>query len=128
MSSAEQGNRSSKLPHASFWIRELPFSLVLVLTVLGVAYTTVSKQPIIVYWELLAPVIALVCVGAGWPSGDEYDVVDERSKNPQRQRDRALHSHVIGARHLHRWRSCPFLASLSSGAHHGALRSGGCMD
>jgi len=71
MSSAEQGNRSSKLPHASFWIRELPFSLVLVLTVLGVAYTTVSKQPIIVYWELLAPVIALVCVGAGWPSAND---------------------------------------------------------
>jgi hypothetical protein len=66
-----QGNVSSKLPHASFWIKELPFSLLLILTIIGVAYTTVVKQPIIVYWELLAPVIALVCVGAGWPNAND---------------------------------------------------------
>jgi hypothetical protein len=71
MTSAEQSNQSSKLPHPSFWIRELPFSLVLTLTVLGVAYTTISKQPIVVYWELLAPVIALVCVGAGWQNAND---------------------------------------------------------
>jgi hypothetical protein len=33
-------------PHVSFWIRELPFSLVLILTLLGVAYTSFLKQPI----------------------------------------------------------------------------------
>ena len=54
------------LLHLNFWIRELPFSLVLILTLIGVAYTTFSKQPIAGYWELLAPLIALVCVGAGW--------------------------------------------------------------
>ena len=53
-------------PHVSFWIRELPFSLVLILTLLGVAYTSLLKQPIMVYWELLAPVIGLVCVSSGW--------------------------------------------------------------
>jgi hypothetical protein len=53
-------------PQVSFWIRELPFSLVLILTLLGVAYTSFLKQPIMVYWELLAPVIGLVCVGSGW--------------------------------------------------------------
>jgi hypothetical protein len=37
-----------------------------VLTILGVAYTSFSKTPIIGYWEILAPIIALVCVGAGW--------------------------------------------------------------
>ena len=37
-----RGKVSPKLPHASFWIRELPFSLVLILTIIGVAYTTVS--------------------------------------------------------------------------------------
>ncbi len=55
-----------KFFHLNFWIRELPFSLVLILTLIGVAYTTVSKQPITGYWEILAPLIALVCVGAGW--------------------------------------------------------------
>ena len=58
--------------HASFWIRELPFTLVLLLTLAGVAYTSFSKQPIVGYWEILAPIIGLVCVGAGWPeAGDK---------------------------------------------------------
>ena len=58
-------------PHVSFWIRELPFSLVLILTLLGVAYTSLLKQPIMGYWELLAPVIGLVCVGSGWSSAND---------------------------------------------------------
>ncbi len=58
--------------HVSFWIRELPFTLVLILTVAGVAYTSFSKKPIVGYWEILAPIIALVCVGAGWhEAGDK---------------------------------------------------------
>ncbi len=54
--------------HISFWIRELPFSLVLLLTIGGVAYTTFSKQRIFIYWEILAPIIALVCIWYGWPA------------------------------------------------------------
>ncbi len=42
-----QPTPSSKPQRVSFWLRELPFSLVLVLTILGVAYTSFSKQPII---------------------------------------------------------------------------------
>ena len=57
--------------HVSFWIRELPFSLVLILTLLGVAYTSLLKQPIMGYWELLAPVIGLVCVSSGWSSAND---------------------------------------------------------
>jgi hypothetical protein len=57
-------------PHLSFWIRELPFSLVLILTIGGVAYTSFSKHPILVYWEILAPIFGLVCVWYGWPSVD----------------------------------------------------------
>ena len=58
--------------HRSFWLRELPFTIVLILTIAGVAYTTFSKQPIVGYWEILAPIIGLVCVGAGWQeAGDK---------------------------------------------------------
>jgi hypothetical protein len=61
-----------KAAHVSFWIRELPFTVVLILTIAGVAYTSFSKQPIVAYWEILAPIIALVCVGAGWQeAGDK---------------------------------------------------------
>jgi hypothetical protein len=57
---------SGYLQRANFWIRELPYILVFILTILGVAYTTYMKQPVMGYWAILAPVIAAVCVGAGW--------------------------------------------------------------
>jgi hypothetical protein len=63
-----QTGKVRKFLHVHFWIRELPFSLVLILTMIGVAYTSLSKQPITGYWEILTPLIALVCVGAGWES------------------------------------------------------------
>jgi hypothetical protein len=61
--------------HASFWIRELPFTLVLILTIAGVAYTSFSKQPIVGYWEILAPIIALVCIASGW-----HDAADKTAR------------------------------------------------
>jgi len=61
-----------RLSRTSFWIRELPFTIVLILTIAGVAYTSFSKKPIVVYWEILAPIIGLVCIGAGWQeAGDK---------------------------------------------------------
>ena len=44
----------------------MPFSIVLILTMAGVAYTSFSRQPIIADWEILAPVIGLLCISAGW--------------------------------------------------------------
>src|SRR5262249_33317157 len=58
-------------PRASLWLRELPFTLVLILTILGVAYTSFSKQPIIAYWEILAPIIGVMCVAYGWHGADD---------------------------------------------------------
>src|ERR1700749_2577176 len=60
-----------KLWHPGFWLKELPFSLVLVLTLIGVAYTSFSKQPITGFWELLAPLIALVCIATGWANATD---------------------------------------------------------
>src|SRR5580693_6799099 len=74
MSTSETGPQitPSAAPRAThrltFWLKELPFVLVLILTTLGVAYTSFSKEPIVGFWELLAPLIALVCIGSGWPS------------------------------------------------------------
>ncbi len=63
--------RSNTSRRASLWVRELPFSLVLILTILGVAYSSFSRQPIIGFWELLAPIIGVVCIGAGWHSAND---------------------------------------------------------
>jgi hypothetical protein len=77
MTNAETGPQAAPAssPRAprrlSFWLKELPFALVLILTTLGVAYTSFSKEPIVGFWELLAPLIALVCVGSGWPSATD---------------------------------------------------------
>ena len=70
---ASDGTLPAKPKHRSFWIRELPFTVVLILTIAGVAYTSFSKQPIVAYWEILAPIIALVCIGAGWGEAGTND-------------------------------------------------------
>jgi hypothetical protein len=74
-SQAAQPESSPAAPSASrrlgFWIKELPFALVLILTTLGVAYMSLTKQPLVAFWELLAPLLALVCIGSGWPSATD---------------------------------------------------------
>jgi hypothetical protein len=55
------------LPHGSFLLRELPYVVVLILTLVGVAYASFSRQSMVGYWEFLAPVIGLLCVILGWP-------------------------------------------------------------
>jgi len=81
MSGAESGSQAVQptsppaAPRAShrlsFWIKELPFAVVLILTTLGVAYTSLTRQPLVGFWELLAPLLALVCIGSGWPSAND---------------------------------------------------------
>jgi hypothetical protein len=63
--------QSPERRHRSLWLRELPFAPVLILIVVGVAYTSFSKQPIITYWEVLAPIIGLVCIAAGWQNAKD---------------------------------------------------------
>src|SRR6202051_767069 len=59
--------RARQPPYVSFWLRELPFVVVLVLTLFGVAYASFSRQSMVGYWEFLAPVIGVLCVVVGWP-------------------------------------------------------------
>jgi len=49
-----------------FLRRESPFVAMLLLAMLGVAYTTYSGQPIILYWGVLGPVFGAICVANGW--------------------------------------------------------------
>jgi hypothetical protein len=58
---------------AIVWLRDLSLGAVLVLTVIGVAYTSYSRRPIVVYWDFLAPLIGLVCVAAGWHKASARD-------------------------------------------------------
>lgn len=60
-------NSAHRTPRFGFWIRELPFTLLLILTLGGVGYVSFSKQPIFIYWDILAPLIGLLCIWYGWP-------------------------------------------------------------
>jgi hypothetical protein len=59
--------RPRQPPYVSFWLRELPYVVVLILTLFGVAYASFSRQSMVGYWEFLAPVIGLLCVVLAWP-------------------------------------------------------------
>jgi hypothetical protein len=51
--------------------RQAPYLIALVLAIFGVAYSNISHQPLIGYWEFLAFVIGLMCVATQWQSVPE---------------------------------------------------------
>lgn len=68
-----QGAVAPRRPSAkeSFLLRKLPYAIVLTLTLLGVAYTAMSRQPLVGYWEFVALVTGAVCVSSGWPVAED---------------------------------------------------------
>ena len=50
----------------SIWLKELPYAVVLILTLLGVAYTSFTRRPTTGYWEFLVSVMGAVCIWSGW--------------------------------------------------------------
>jgi len=53
----------------SFLVGEWPYFAILVLALFGVAYTSVARQPILIYWLALAPFIGIICVVTRWHEG-----------------------------------------------------------
>jgi hypothetical protein len=56
-----------------FLLREWPYLLMLVLALFGVAYTSVTRSPITLYWFALAPFIGFVCVLTRWSAVKSKD-------------------------------------------------------
>ena len=65
-------NSTSQSVHAdqerrpSRFLRALPYLIILILTLVGVAYTSINKKPLIYYWEALAVLTGILCVISGW--------------------------------------------------------------
>lgn len=57
---------SAKAGATPFWLRELPYLAILVLTAGGAAYFSTTRQPIVHYWDAVAVFIAIVCIATGW--------------------------------------------------------------
>ena len=60
-----------QLPKIRGWLKELPYGVVLLLTLIGVAYTSFTKRPTTAYWEFLVPVTGALCIWSGWRSARE---------------------------------------------------------
>jgi hypothetical protein len=56
---------------ASILYRQLPYLVVLALAIAGVAYTNISHQPLIGYWEFLTFAVGVVCVVTEWTKLDD---------------------------------------------------------
>jgi hypothetical protein len=54
----------------SFLWRQLPYAVALVLAIAGVAYTNISHQPLLGYWEFLAVAVGAVCIITKWSELD----------------------------------------------------------
>jgi hypothetical protein len=65
---AETSSTSSAT--SNFLWQQLPYVVVLILAIAGVAYTNASHQPLVGYWEFLALAIAVVCIVTKWPELD----------------------------------------------------------
>jgi hypothetical protein len=59
---SDGGTEGSRL-----WQRELPYLVMLVLAIGGVAYTNLSPRPTVDYWQILVPIYAAICVFIEWP-------------------------------------------------------------
>ena len=58
---------------ATFLYRQLPYIVVLALAIAGVAYTNISHQPLVGYWEFLTLAMAAMCVITEWgKAGDRH--------------------------------------------------------
>lgn len=52
---------------------EWPYLLVLVLALFGVAYTSLSRSPMAMYWIVLAPLVGAICVVSRWNDMPDRD-------------------------------------------------------
>ena len=47
-------------------LQALPYLLILILTLAGVAYTSINRKPLIYYWDAIALLTGVLCVVTGW--------------------------------------------------------------
>src|SRR5262247_4946868 len=67
----EMANASPASNNSSFLRRQLPYLVVLALAISGVAYTNISHQPLVGYWEFLTLAMGIVCVVTEWGKADD---------------------------------------------------------
>ena len=83
---AQEAAKPKSAARNESWLRQkAPYLIVLLLAVLGVAYTSIAHQPLYGYWEFLALAIGIACVAIGWSK------TDSRQERIRIARTQALH-------------------------------------
>jgi len=67
----KQNETAARFRQASFLRRQLPYLAVLILAIVGVAVTSISRQPLVGYWEFLVVAMGVVCVVTQWESAQD---------------------------------------------------------
>lgn len=70
-------------PSGPHWIRaalvdNLPYVVIIVLGLVGISWTSFTVTPTASYWLVVTPVLALICIVAGWThtaSGERLEMV-----------------------------------------------------
>lgn len=57
----------------SFFLRQWPYFIMLVLALFGVAYASVMRQGMTTYWIILAPIFGLISIAAGWGEAENAE-------------------------------------------------------
>lgn len=148
---ASTSAQERRLPGVSRWLKELPYGVVLVLTLIGVAYTSFAKRPTTAYWEFLVPVTGALCIWSGWRSAREKNeelrliwtqgralarllcrhespVATQRASHGECRCNWARCSSLAGSRHLCCRCAHSGVASLHARGRHGAFRAGDRVD
>jgi hypothetical protein len=64
---------ASPLSFRTLLKREWPYLLVVVLALFGIAYTTISRSPMSLYWIAFAPLMGVVCIATRWRDVQDRD-------------------------------------------------------
>lgn len=66
---SQQPERAAAQPARStlrLLLRDSPYLFMLLIAMLGIAYTSFTGKPILLYWGILGPVYGAICVAIGW--------------------------------------------------------------
>lgn len=71
ISVAPSASPEPSLGFAGWAWRKAPYFVVLLLAILGVAYTSIAQSPLFGYWEFLGLAVGVACVVIGWRKTDD---------------------------------------------------------
>jgi len=64
-------HRPAVLERESLWKREFPYLLILVLAAAGAGWVSLTRQPIVRYWDVVAVIVAVVAIVEGWGKAED---------------------------------------------------------